>query len=122
MKTTAISRFFSRVMAWVFGVGFLTPVLRAQLNYQLQYITNNYETLSAPTLIHGTGLDDNTASIPLPFNFTYAGTNYTTSHFVRVCVNGFAVLNTTSATSPTTLTNQLGNNTVGNFDLLAPWW
>ncbi|MCX7769404.1 MAG: GEVED domain-containing protein, partial [Flavobacteriales bacterium] len=95
---------------------------KSQLNYQLEYIPNNYETLPSPTIIHGANLDDNTASIPLPFNFTYAGTNYTTSHFVRVCVNGFAVLSTTSATTPTTLTNQLGNNTVGNFDLLAPWW
>ena len=50
---------------------------------------NNFSTTTGAS-----NLDDGTAYISLPFNFNYAGTTFTSSHFLAISTNGFLYFST----------------------------
>ncbi|MER3525235.1 MAG: hypothetical protein C4326_14625, partial [Ignavibacteria bacterium] len=112
-----------------------------QLTYTRSVFSGTYvaiDTANGATPIHGgtapsdfstsTGaanLDDGTAYISLPFDFTYAGTVYTAgTNFLGVCTNGFAYFSTdgTNASKVTAVSNSNLYTTATPNRTLAPYW
>ncbi|MDW8418312.1 MAG: hypothetical protein RML37_02765 [Chitinophagales bacterium] len=119
---------------------FVTQSLNAQLLYTRTFFNTTYTPITigggATQITGGTGIgnfsntggvantDEGAALIPLPFNFNYAGTTYTTSHFVNVCTNGFITFNTTGTNASKTIAFSNSNlfTTATPNVVIAGWW
>ena len=69
-------------------------------------------------------VNDGTAYIPLPFNFTYNGTAMTPAGFLGICTNGFAYFSAVNAnnTKETTSARAQLFSSNGPNSTLAPYW
>lgn len=113
-----------KLVATVAVAAFFGTTLSAQMAYTRSFFTGAYTPVSgsATALTFGSS-DDGVAAVPLPFDFTFAGTTFTnTTNYMIVCTNGWIGLQTTS-TLPTALANnrEMSTTTAPN-NLLCPWW
>ncbi|MBL8182439.1 MAG: InlB B-repeat-containing protein, partial [Blastocatellia bacterium] len=149
-RNTPITSFsaISEYVGWSQNYGLLplepAPLLPPSGGYTRSSFTGTYTPITvgggATQIVGGTtpttfslnsgtsDIDDGTAMIPLPFNFSFASTSYTGgSNFIGINTNGMAYLSTTGTngsklTSSNALANvQLFTSTAPN-STLAPYW
>lgn len=113
-----------RIAAAITVAALVGTSVSAQMSYSRSYFGGTYTPVSgSATALTFSSLDDGTAMIALPFNFTYNNTAYVAAtNYLAVCTNGWAAFTTTNTSPSTTQTNGNFYTTATPMNVMAPWW